>query len=73
MSLIFNMNLIERSVIKIGYDVKRLPLGQLSKGTVLEAYRYLREIEKVLNGKVKGDLENLSAMFYTYIPHNFGM
>ncbi len=67
------MNLIEQSVIQIGYDVKRLPLGQLSKETVLEGYKYLREIEKVLNGKAKGDLSDLSAKFYTYIPHNFGM
>jgi len=44
------MNLIEQSVVQIGYDVKRLPLGQLSKETVLEGYKYLREIEKVLNG-----------------------
>jgi poly [ADP-ribose] polymerase 2/3/4 len=67
------MNLIEQSVIQIGYDVKRLPLGQLSKETVLEGYKYLREIEKVIDGKTKGDLSDLSAKFYTYIPHNFGM
>lgn len=72
-SFIFDMNLIEQSVIQIGYDVKRLPLGQLSKETVLEGYKYLTEIEKVLNGKSKGDLADLSAKFYTYIPHNFGM
>ncbi len=39
----------------------------------MEGYKYLREIEKVLNGKAKGDLADLSAMFYTHIPHNFGM
>lgn len=30
-------------------------------------------IEKVLNGKSKDNLQELSSMFYTYIPHNFGM
>jgi poly [ADP-ribose] polymerase len=60
-------------VIKIGFDVKRMPLGQLDKETVLEGYKYLREIEKVLNGKSKGDLAELSSKFYTYIPHNFSM
>jgi poly [ADP-ribose] polymerase len=67
------MNLIEQSVVQIGYDVKRLPLGQLDKETVLEGYKYLREIEQVLQGKKKGDLADLSSKFYTYIPHNFSM
>ena len=40
---------------------------------MLEGYKYLREIEKVLNGKAKGDLADLSSKFYTYIPHNFSM
>ena len=53
--------------------MKRLPLGQLEKETVLEGYKYLSEIEKVLGGKAKGDLAELSSKFYTYIPHNFSM
>lgn len=40
---------------------------------MLEGYKYLREIEKVLTGKAKGDLADLSSKFYTYIPHNFSM
>lgn len=64
---------MQQSVIKIGYDPKRLPLGQLDRETVLEGYKYLREIEKVLSGKCKGDLVDLSSKFYTYIPHNFSM
>jgi len=40
---------------------------------VIKGYKYLREIEKVLNGKAKGDLADLSSKFYTYIPHNFSM
>lgn len=39
----------------------------------MEGYKYLREIEKVLNGKAKGDIADLSSKFYTYIPHNFSM
>lgn len=57
----------------MGFDVKRMPLGQLDKETVMEGYKYLREIEKVLNGKAKGDLNDLSSKFYTHIPHDFGM
>jgi poly [ADP-ribose] polymerase 2/3/4 len=39
----------------------------------MEGYKYLREIEKVLNKKAKGDLADLSSKFYTFIPHDFGM
>lgn len=73
MSFIFDMKLIEQSVVQVGYDPKRLPLGQLDKETVMEGYKVLREIEKVLTGKAKGDLADLSSKFYTYIPHNFSM
>lgn len=57
----------------MGFDVKRMPLGQLDKETVMEGYKYLREIEKVLDGKSKADLNELSSKFYTHIPHDFKM
>ena len=71
--LIFNKKLMEESVVKIGYDVKKLPLGDLSKETVLKGYQILRSIENVLAGTSKESRENLSSEFYTNIPHNFGM
>ncbi len=64
---------MEESVVKIGYDVKKLPLGDLSKETVLKGYQILRSIENVLAGTSKESLEDLSSEFYTNIPHNFGM
>ena len=65
------MKLIKQSIVSIGYDADRLPLGQLDKETVMEGYRYLREIEQVLNGTKRGDLAELSSKFYTFIPHSF--
>ena len=67
------MNLIEKSVVDIGYDPKKLPLGQIDKETILEGYKYLKLIEKVLNKKSKDNLQDLSSKFYTFIPHNFKM
>ena len=64
---------MEESVVSIGYDVKRLPLGELSQETVLEGYKILRDIELVLAKKSTTNLEILSSKFYTFIPHNFGM
>jgi len=46
--LIFDKKLMEDSVIKIGYDTKKMPLGELSKETVLKGYKILQEIEDVL-------------------------
>jgi len=71
--LIFNKKMMEESVVSIGYDVKRLPLGELSQETVLEGYKILRDIELVLAKKSTTNLEILSSKFYTFIPHNFGM
>lgn len=64
---------MEESVVKVGYDIKRMPLGELSKETVLKGYQILRDIEAVLEGKSKGNMADLSSQFYTNIPHNFGM
>ena len=61
-----------KSVVAVGYDVNKMPLGELSKVTVMHGYRVLRSIEDHLSGKKKGDLAALSSEFYTHIPHNFG-
>lgn len=70
--LIFNSDLMESAVAKNGYDVKKLPLGELSKETIEQGYKILSEIEKIINKEQKGNLQDLSSQFYTFIPHNFG-
>lgn len=71
--LIFNQKLMEASVVNIGYDVKKMPLGELQKETVIKGYQILKNIEAVLQGTSKESLADLSSQFYTNIPHNFGM
>jgi len=46
---IFDKDLMERSVMAQGYDSKKLPLGELSDETVKQGYKFLREIEAVLD------------------------
>jgi len=65
--------MMEKAVVDVGYDVKKMPLGELSKETGLKGMAILKEVEEVISGKVKGDLTRLSSQFYTTIPHNFGM
>ena len=69
---IFDKSLMEKSVVSVGYDINKMPLGELSKETVLKGYRILRDIDNVIDGRSKGNLTDLSSQFYSNIPHNFG-
>jgi hypothetical protein len=42
---------MEKAVEANGFDIKKLPLADLSKETIDEGYRVLSEIEKVISGK----------------------
>lgn len=78
MKFIYDTNLINKTVEQSGYDIKKLPLGQLSDETIKNGYQMLKKIETVLNEIKSGNksrestLADLSSKFYTYIPHNFG-
>jgi poly [ADP-ribose] polymerase len=63
---------MELAVAANGYDVKKLPLGDLSHATIQKGYQVLSEIEKAINSKKTSLLKDLCSKFYTYIPHNFG-
>ena len=64
--------MMEKSVVEVGYDAKKLPLGKLSKDTIKKGYSILKELEKVILGKKKGNCDDLSSEFFRFIPHDFG-
>lgn len=71
-SLICNIGMMRQQMMEIGYNAEKLPLGKLSKSTILKGYDVLKRIADVMgqsNGKL---LEELSGEFYTVIPHDFG-
>ncbi|KAJ8444030.1 hypothetical protein Cgig2_020876 [Carnegiea gigantea] len=71
-SLICNIGMMRQQMMQIGYNAEKLPLGKLSKSTILKGYDVLKRIADVMgqsNGKL---LEELSGEFYTVIPHDFG-
>ncbi len=72
LKLIFNMQMMKKQMVEIGYDARKMPLGKLSKETVKAGYLALKKISDVLEGKTKGDLFDLSSEFFTVIPHDFG-
>ncbi|RRT82811.1 hypothetical protein B296_00003541, partial [Ensete ventricosum] len=63
----------------LGYNAEKLPLGKLSKSTILKVklisgfgYDVLRRISEVIAQSDRKKLEELSGEFYTVIPHDFG-
>ncbi|KAJ3348914.1 Poly [ADP-ribose] polymerase 2 [Entophlyctis luteolus] len=73
--LIFDLNLMEKEMVEIGYDAKKMPLGKLTKKTIELGYLELKKISEELSrpgGPRSTVLKELSGDFYTVIPHNFG-
>lgn len=55
-------------------DVKKMPLGKLSKQQIARGFEALEELEAALREQPPQAtrLEELSSRFYTIVPHNFG-
>ena len=74
-SLIFDKKMMEASVLTVGFDLKKLPLDQLTESTLKNGYVQLGLIDGLLKLKVSPHdkrYAEYSAKFYMYIPHNFG-
>ena len=75
MKMIANKADWERTMKDFEYDSKKLPLGQISKKQIKEAFTHLKAIEHELSkAKPNGSkLAEESSMFYTLVPHDTGM
>ncbi|KAH8489158.1 hypothetical protein H0E87_024708 [Populus deltoides] len=71
-SLICNVSMMKQQMMEIGYNANKLPLGKLSKSTILKGYDVLKRISDVIGTADMLKLEQLSGEFYTVIPHDFG-
>lgn len=73
--LIFDSNMLARSMLDLKIDIKRMPLGKLNRSLIMKGYGVLKEIETVLlstDDTQRFKLPSLSSQFYTLIPHDFG-
>jgi len=70
--LIFDKDMFRTAMKDLEIDVKKMPLGKLSKDQIRKGNAALAEIEKVLKKHKKGDIEALTSTFYTLVPHSFG-
>ncbi|PUZ56698.1 hypothetical protein GQ55_5G348500 [Panicum hallii var. hallii] len=71
-SLICNISMMKQQMVELGYNADKLPLGKLSKSTILKGYDVLKRISNVISRADRRQLEQLTGEFYTVIPHDFG-
>ncbi|XP_078678445.1 protein mono-ADP-ribosyltransferase PARP3-like [Branchiostoma floridae x Branchiostoma belcheri] len=70
--LIFDNDMFKEQMAKMEIDVRKMPLGKLSKAQIAKGFEVLDEIEEVLKTGRTSGLTELSSRFYTVIPHDFG-
>ncbi|XP_041318849.1 protein mono-ADP-ribosyltransferase PARP3 isoform X3 [Pyrgilauda ruficollis] len=73
-SLIFSSDMFRDAMQTMNIDVKKMPLGKLSKQQIARGFEALEELEAALREQPPQAtrLEELSSRFYTIVPHNFG-
>lgn len=83
MALIFNQDYFAATMAAMNYDVKKLPLGKLSKNAITKGYQALKNISALLDeyhhsagdddSQFQRAAEDLSNTYFSLIPHAFGM
>ncbi|POI19944.1 hypothetical protein CIB84_016310, partial [Bambusicola thoracicus] len=73
-ALIFSSDMFRHAMQAMNIDVKKMPLGKLSKQQIARGFEALEELEAALGEQPRrmSRLEELSSRFYTIVPHNFG-
>lgn len=72
--LISNVKTMEKVVMDMNFDVKKSPLGKLSKEQIKSGYEALQIIEECIRKEQVGSkaAREACSAFYTRIPHCFG-
>lgn len=76
MELIFNQEYFAASLNEMSYDAQKLPLGKLSKRTLMMGYEKLKALADLIGDTYspanQAAIAELSDAYYTVIPHVFG-
>lgn len=71
--LIFNQQYFDNSLAAMDYDVNKMPLGKLSKRTLLQGYEVLKDLANLIGDPHNGPtIEERSNRYFSLIPHAFG-
>ncbi|XP_046355890.2 poly [ADP-ribose] polymerase 1-like [Haliotis rufescens] len=72
--LIFDVESMKKAMMEFEIDLKKMPLGKLSKRQIESAYKVLSELQKLTEKSgTPTQFLDASNRFYTLIPHDFGM
>ncbi|CAL4150764.1 unnamed protein product, partial [Meganyctiphanes norvegica] len=73
LNLIFNTQMFTGQMESMKLDVKKMPLGKLSKSQIAKGLNTLLDLEAAIkDNKPHATLSDLSSKFYTIVPHDFG-
>lgn len=73
MSLIFNNDYFSSTLADLEYDANKMPLGKLSKKTLLQGYEVLKDLSTLIgSGGSGGMIEERSNAYFSLIPHAYG-
>lgn len=77
LKLIFDVEAMKRAMMELEIDLEKMPLGQLSKKQIHDAYQVLGQAQSMIlkSSKMeysKNKMVELTNQFFTLIPHNFG-
>ncbi len=72
LDLIFDEDMFKGAMASFDIDVKKMPLGALSKSQVEKGMEVLEELETAIESKKGKKIEEVTSRFYTVIPHAFG-
>eukprot|EP00105_Crassostrea_gigas_P028461 XP_011450121.1 PREDICTED: poly [ADP-ribose] polymerase 3-like [Crassostrea gigas] len=72
LNLIFNHDMFKDAMKSFDIDVKKMPLGKLSKAQIAKGFEVLEDLEKAVDARNNAQIVSLSSKFYTVIPHDFG-
>ncbi|KAK6179955.1 hypothetical protein SNE40_012198 [Patella caerulea] len=71
---IFDIDQMKKAMVEFEIDLKKMPLGKLSRRQIQSAYSVLTELNTLIDTKgSQNKFLDASNRFYTLIPHDFGM
>lgn len=72
--LLFDLNMFKSAMQSFDIDIKKMPLGAISKNQIKRGFEVLEEIQKLIKapGNNSNKIAQLSQDFYTKIPHAMG-
>lgn len=72
MRLIFNQEYFNSTLASLDYDATKMPLGKLSKNTLLRGYTVLKDLASLVGGGSGSEISDKSNQYFSLIPHAFG-